>query len=311
MSQTATAGRAGWLRALALMFATWVLSPMSQGVLIAISFGLLVAFLPPRRLAGLILAVGGGILVVVGNRSSGLWYVERGWAVLVGGCFLALSFRWPEKKFFSKGLGAVVGAFLGMGLLFQVRPGDWSVVDWAVRTRIETTVSWFLGSVRANLGPEAVPAGLESQILETVASQAVVFPALLGLASLSALGLSWWLFHQISRRPGEAIGPLRDFRFNDQLVWVFLIGLTAFLATSGAMDRVGINAVVFMGALYALRGAAVLLFLKGGISFLGGLFMFLGFLVLAPYLILGAACVGLGDTWLDIRARRASTRPGT
>jgi hypothetical protein len=114
----------------------------------------------------------------------------------------------------------------------------------------------------------------------------------------------------VSRRPGEALGPLREFRFNDQLVWVFVLGLAAFLAFPGILDRVGINAVVFMGALYALRGAAVLLFLKGGLSFLGGLFVFLGFLVMAPYMIVGAAFVGLGDTWFDIRARRASTRPG-
>jgi hypothetical protein len=130
------------------------------------------------------------------------------------------------------------------------------------------------------------------------------------LASLSALGLSWWLYHEVSRRPGEAVGPVREFRFNDQLVWVFVLGLTAVLASSGFLDRVGINAVVFMGALYALRGAAVLLFLKGGLSFLGGLFVFLGFLLMAPYMIVGAAFVGLGDTWFDIRARRASTRPG-
>jgi hypothetical protein len=67
--------------------------------------------------------------------------------------------------------------------------------------------------------------------------------------------------------------------------------------------------VVFMGALYALRGVAVVLFLAGGVSLLGGIFLALGLLLVAPVLMTGAFVIGLGDTWLDLRARRRKTSP--
>ena len=64
------------------------------------------------------------------------------------------------------------------------------------------------------------------------------------------------------------------------------------------------NAVMFMAALYALRGVGVFLFLsKGASSFFMIVFGTLAAIFLYP-LILGAAIlIGLGDTWLDVRGR--------
>ena len=202
-----------------------------------------------------------------------------------------------------KGLGAVVGAFLGMGLLLAVRPGEWTVVDWLVRSRLELAVTTFLQSARTGVGAEVLTESFEAQAFELVALQGLVFPALLGLASLAALGLSWWLFGRLSQRKGAVLQTLRDFRFNDQLVWVLILGIIALVMSSGAMERLGINAVVFMGALYALRGAAVVLFLTGGLSIFGGLLALVGFVLLAPFVVTGAVFIGLGDTWFDLRNR--------
>ena len=85
---------------------------------------------------------------------------------------------------------------------------------------------------------------------------------------------------------------------------LFLAGVAAAaLGTGEILTRAGSNAVTFMGTLYALRGAAVLLFLAGGVSVLGAMFLALALLLVAP-LVLGAALVvGLGDTWLDVRTR--------
>ena len=58
-----------------------------------------------------------------------------------------------------------------------------------------------------------------------------------------------------------------------------------------------------MGGLYALRGVAVLLFLAGGVTGLGLVFLAVGMLFLSPVLIMGALVVGVGDTWLDLRAK--------
>lgn len=310
MSGSSTAGPSGWLGAVGLMAVTatvWIGSP---AVLIGVPFALLVLFVPPRKPLALGLAALAFLALISGDTSSGFWYVERGWALLLGSCFLALSLRWPGGRFLSRGLGAVVVAFALMALLLRVRPGDWSVMEWLVRSRMEWALSLVLQSVRLSMGPEAVPADLESQFQLVVAIQGTVFPALLGLASLSALGFAWWMFRRVSRGQGRSLGPLRDFRFNDQLVWILILGVVAFLATSGALERAGANAAFFMGALYLLRGAAVVLFLAGGLSFFGTALLLAGFVLLAPFTMVGAMMIGLGDTWFDLRKRGPLFRPG-
>ena len=145
--------------------------------------------------------------------------------------------------------------------------------------------------------------------MEAVALQSLLFPALLALASLSALGVAWWLYAHLSRSQLPGLGSLREFRFNDQLVWVVILGLVALLGSSGLIARFGTNAVVFMGTLYALRGLAVVLFLTGGLSLFGGV-LFVGlFVFFAPFVVVGAFVIGLGDTWLDLRARRGGSAP--
>jgi len=309
MGPTAAAGSKGWLRAAGLFGVLGVFSVGSSTLLLAAPLGLLILGFQPRGLA--VLAVGALAVVVFvgGDSSSGLWYAERGWALILGGWFLALTLRWPHKAFLPRGLGAVAGAFGVAALLFRVRPGDWAVLDWAVSSRMEAGMSMALAMMRSGLGSEAFSGAFEATALEIMALQGSVFPALLGLASLAGLGLAWWMFVRLNRIPEEGVGPLRDFRFNDQLVWVFILGVVVLLGSSGLLERVGTNAVVFMGALYALRGAAVVLFLAGGVSFLGGFLLVLGFLLVAPVFLTGAFAIGLGDTWLDLRARLQRTSP--
>ena len=102
----------------------------------------------------------------------------------------------------------------------------------------------------------------------------------------------------------EGVGPLRDFRFNDHLVWLFIGGLVVLgLGPGEAAERAGTNMVVFMGGLYALRGAAVVVFLSGGLSLMGFVLVLIGVVLLPPLLLFGALVIGLGDTWLDLRSR--------
>jgi hypothetical protein len=55
--------------------------------------------------------------------------------------------------------------------------------------------------------------------------------------------------------------------------------------------------------LYALRGAAVFLFVSGGLSLFGYFAFVVGLVLAAPVLIGVAMLIGIGDTWLDIRSR--------
>jgi uncharacterized protein YybS (DUF2232 family) len=134
--------------------------------------------------------------------------------------------------------------------------------------------------------------------------QAAVFPALAGLASLAGLGVAWWVYMRIALDRDEGLLPLREFRFNDHLVWLFIAGLTLAMSDGGeGLRRTGWNAMAFMGALYALRGAAVIAFFGGGQSLFGLFVLALALLLVAPVVVTGALVIGLGDTWLDLRGR--------
>ncbi|MFC1574583.1 DUF2232 domain-containing protein [Gemmatimonadota bacterium] len=309
MPETGSGGRLEWLRVAGLTVTTGAFSVLNPLVLVALPLALLVLVLPARRTLALVVGLVAGVLALGGNPGTGFWYLERAWALLLGGWFLALTLRWPGGRFLPRGLGAVAGAYGAMALLLRARPADWAVVDWAVTSRMESGVSLGMQSLRTGLGPDAISLDLEARLLEAVALQGLIFPALLGLASLAGLGVAWWLYVRLTRSPEPGLGPLRDFRFNDQLVWILILGFLVLLGSSGLWDRLGANAVVFMGALYALRGAAVLLFLTGGVSLLGGILLLLGMVFVAPFLIAGAFVIGLGDTWLNLRARRGAPSP--
>jgi hypothetical protein len=134
-----------------------------------------------------------------------------------------------------------------------------------------------------------------------------LIPALLALESLAALGLAWGVYHRLSPvRIGPPLGPLTEFRFNDQLIWALAVGLTLSLLPAFSDGRnAGFNLLLFFGALYAVRGLGVLAWISKG------RYVFIIVLSLIPQgvLLLGvlALALGLGDTWLDLRRRaRAS-----
>jgi hypothetical protein len=144
-------------------------------------------------------------------------------------------------------------------------------------------------------------------------SAAPLFPALLALESLAACALVWALYHRLSRaRLGPPLGPLREFTFSDQLVWGLVAGFTLLvLPAFKALAHVGLNLVVFLGALYALRGIGVILwFLPRGRAAVTVLFSFVA-LLLGPLVVPMAFGLGVSDTWVDWRRRaRADSSPG-
>lgn len=298
-----------WTRALGLLGVTFVLSVVQPVVLVAVPLTLLAMSTRERTGTALLVMVVAGLLAVGGPSRFGLWYLERGWAVMVGGWFVALSLRWPGTRFLTRGLGAVAGTFTAVTLLFWLRPEGWAVADWTITSRLTEGASAALQAFRMLQDDgSGISSTLTAAVHETAKLQGTVFPALLGLSSVAGLGVAWWLYRRLVHGSDRGLGPLADFRFNDQLVWVLIGGCLLLLLTEGGWSRTGANAVVFMGGLYALRGAAVVVFLAGGVSFLGAVLAGLGLILLPPLILAGALVIGLGDTWLDIRAKaRAST----
>jgi len=134
-----------------------------------------------------------------------------------------------------------------------------------------------------------------------------LIPALLALESLAALGLAWGVYHRLSPVTiGPRLGPLTEFRFNDQIIWALAVGLILSLLPAFSDGRnAGFNLLLFFGALYAVRGLGVLAWISKG------RYIFIIVLSLIPQgvLLLGllALALGLGDTWLDLRRRARAT----
>ena len=295
------------MRALLLLAITLAISVVHPLVLIGVPFVLMMLVTGLQRPAAFGLTLLVAVLVVASMDGTPFGYVERAWALLVGGGFTVLTLVRPAMRFIARALGAVAVAMAAAGALV-VGQGRWVVLDWLMEDRMRQGVAAALDMLRQIRGGEGLPPSVVAAVQETVRLQATVFPAVLALASLSALGVAWWSYVRLTTGRDHGLRPLREFRFNDHLVWVFIGGLAlTVLQWGGELARVGTNAVVFMGALYAVRGAAVVMFLSGGgLSALSYMLVAAGLVFMPPLVMAGALVIGLGDTWFDVRGRAAA-----
>ena len=291
--------KSDWLRAGVLCILVLLTSTARPSVLVAIPFLLLVGTNTLRGYAILGATLIAIIIVMVGPY-DGMWYLERGWALLLGGCFVGLSIARPKMKISDRALEAVFGALVLAAILMTLMSGAWNIVDWVISDRVRATVA----QVIALGGSEGLAPALITALYQTADAQILIFPALTALASMSALLLSWWLFIFFSGRSEEALGSVKNFRFNDHLIWMLVVGLfLLFTRWNEPLQRLGSNAVVFIGALCAVRGAAVIVFITGGFSVLGYAMTLLGLVIVPPIVLGGAVLIGIADIYLDFRKR--------
>ena len=291
--------KSDWLRAGVLCILVLLTSTARPSVLVAVPFLLLVGTNTLRGYAILGASLIAIIIVMVGPY-DGMWYLERGWALLLGGCFVGLSIARPKMKISDRALEAVFGALVLAAILMTLMSGAWNIVDWVISDRVRATVA----QVIALGGSEGLAPALITALYQTADAQILIFPALTALASMSALLLSWWLFIIFSGRSEEALGSVKNFRFNDHLIWMLVVGLfLLFTRWNEPLQRLGSNAVVFIGALCAVRGAAVIVFITGGFSVLGYAMTLLGLVIVTPIVLGGAVLIGIADIYLDFRKR--------
>lgn len=291
--------KSDWLRAGVLCILVLLTSTARPSVLVAVPFLLLVGTNALRGYA-ILGATLIAIIIVMAGPYDGMWYLERGWALLLGGCFVGLSIVRPKMKISDRALEAVFGALVLVAILMTLMSGAWNIVDWVISDRVRATVA----QVIALGGSEGLAPALMTAFYQTAEVQILIFPALTALASMSALLLSWWLFIFFSGRSEEALGPVKNFRFNDHLIWMLVVGLfLLFTRWSEPLQRLGSNAVVFIGALCAVRGAAVIVFITGGFSVLGYAMTLFGLVIVPPIVLGGAVLIGIADIYLDFRKR--------
>jgi len=263
----------------------------------------------PATTAVVWLAAAAWLLFRPGADGNAYFWLERGWILLVAGIFGLAVVLGGDRPFFPRALLTVLAAFVLALTVLGARPGSFerlqAIVSGEFVTRNQATLEALDTGADEMVGAAANSAALAQSLEQTkerlrLAPQisAMLAPALLALQTLAALALAWAVFQRLSRvRIGPPLGPLRGFRFNDQLVWGLAVGLTILLLPAFAeAQAVGLNLVVFFAMLYFVRGLGVLAWVSKG-----GLFVILAvlFSLFPPVL----SALGLSDTWLDWRSR--------
>jgi len=270
------------------------------------------------------------LVMVVWMQPAGNSYavIERGWVLVLVSIFGLISLMGPgSARFFPRALTAVAGTAALAALLLVGTAGATRVVARVTRVELarrpNAALDWVHGIMeptangRTASAPPVAVGSVETlgqtleEVLRALPEDAMpIYPALLGLESLAALALAWELFHYMSRtRLGEPLRPIREFRFSDRLAWGFIVGATLVVLPTGEPWRtVGLNFVLFFGALYAVRGLGVLVWFletrRASAPAVVALAVTAS-LLSAPAAI-GLGLLGLGDSWLDWRRTGAA-----
>ncbi len=291
------------------MLAVVLLSgPVSAAVLLAVPIGLLLLGASGRAGSALLGAglLGVALALSAGADPDGIRFAERGWALLAGAWLLVLTALAPSWSVLRRALVSTVGSAASAATVLGVS-GGWPALEVALDRRLHRTIATAGALLRRGGGELAARDAVDAALLDAARLQSLIYPAALALATLAALGLAGALHARARSRAG--FGLFREFRFGDGLVWVMIAGLAAVVLPLGAVaSRLGANLVTFMAGLYALRGLAVVVALWAGAGPLVWLAGVAIGVLLYPLAVPATVMIGLGDTWLDLRARAKAAR---
>jgi hypothetical protein len=299
-----------------------VIMPIEQTPLLVVALVAacaLVAWKNGGRLSLAVIWVAMAVLLLsspAGPADSPYNWLARGWVLLLAASFGLVSVIVTTEAFFPRALSALaVAVSLAFGLILISEGGPARVAgvmmteytrrnDQSIQSLREVSrqPGW-KGVIDNSPSLQRLTEESEAQLTSIPRWSKVLVPALLALESLAAMGLAWALFHRMSGVAlGPSLGKLRDFRFNDQLVWGVAVGASVFLLPAFAEGRsAGLNLLVFFGFLYLLRGLGILAWMSRTRALA---FMLIALAIIAWPLVAGLAIVvGLGDTWLDLRTR--------
>ena len=256
--------------------------------------------------------------------------LTRGWSLVLAGSFGLVCLFGARRTFFPRALIALTVSLALSLMMSALGPVSGDQISKSVREELarrngETmrTLNTFIGQYPKEWNELVekmprigqMPAETERQLSAISVAGQALYPSLLALESIVALALAWSVYHRLSRaRLGPPLGLLRDFKFNDQLVWGLIVGLTiVFLPTLASVRILGRNLLVFFGALYAVRGLGVLswfmapgaLAISATVGFAMLFWPVLNAIAALGFMFLGIAAfgLGLGDTWADWRSR--------
>ena len=271
-------------------------------------------------IAPLAVAVAGIVLTTAMPGADETYrFLVFGWAVILSASFGLISILVPGQTFLPRALAsvalaivvAVSGAALFGNGFEKVRSSMYAEAVRRADAMDMESQRWFSAAAWRDAEAQQPQLGLlratyEEWVHSLPQRTLFLLPSLLALQSLAGLAIGWELFHRLSRqRIGEPLARLREFSFNDQYIWAVAVGLTILVLPEFAEGRAaGANILLFFGALFALRGMAVLASFPRG-RFLVPLVALL-FIAAWPLAAGITLLLGLADIWLDVRRR---TRP--
>ena len=257
-----------------------------------------------RVAAGLLGATSLALLVLSSGRLAA---AIAAYTVLLTAAFVAGAVLAPTT-FLRQALRAVCYGGVGTALLVQLvwGAGGWGALAWEATREAGLTMRLVV-----EFQPEAF--SLYEPVVRFVSTTA---PGMLALQSLAGLALAWQWHGQLTSQPlGAPLAPFREFRIGDGWVWGVIAWLGLLVApVSGVLKLAGTNLGFVLGALYVLRGAAIVVTFAQvlGVSAVA-LVIAAGVAaaLAAPLLFLlpGLCTLGITDTWYQYRRRLAARRP--
>lgn len=286
-----------------IAFAIW--APAS---LVGLPCAALLAAAPDRSArtriaAGLLGATSIALLALPGGRVAA---VIAAYTILVTAAFVAGAALAPAA-FLRQALRAICVGGVGTALLVQV---VWGADGWGALAWEATREAGLSMRLLVELRPDAFT--LYEPVVRFVSATA---PGMLALQSLAGLALAWqWHVHLTAQPLGAPLAPFREFRIGDGWVWGVVAWLGLLIApVSGVLEAAGTNLGFVLGALYVLRGAAIVVTFAQALGVSAVALVIAGAAAAAlalplVFLLPGLCTLGITDTWYQYRRRLAARR---
>jgi len=264
---------------------------------------------PRTRIAAALL--GATSIALLAFSSGRLAAVIAAYTVLLTAAFVAGAALAPAA-FLRQALRAVCFAGVGTALLIQVMWGHvWGTEGWASLAWDATREAGLTMRLFVEFRPDAY--ALYEPVVRFISATT---PGMLALQSLAGLALAWQWHVQLTAAPlGPPLAPFREFRIGDGWVWGVVAWLGLLIApVSGVAKVAGTNLGFVLGALYVLRGAAIVVTFAQAVGVSAVALVIVAGVAAAlfvPLLFLlpGLCTLGITDTWYQYRRRLAARRP--
>ena len=249
------------------------------------------------------------VLVAIGVASADglLDRVVTAWAVLSAGAFALLGWRGSCATLFGRTTSAVaIGA--GLTVLVAGMYGvTWAGLERYAARQLSDALTAMLEASGGNPDTADVLAPIQAQ----VSFLAALLPAQLALGQVVGMALAWRWHEWTADEPlPPAAAPFVEFRFGEAWIWGVIVALALLLVgAEGAVWSAAANALLFFGACYAVRGAAVVRARMPPIGPIAAILYAVAAAVLAVFVLGALIALGLADNWFDFRRQTPDSSP--